>query len=1214
MTPLDPIAVPLSGTTLIEASAGTGKTYTITTLVLRMLVERGLHVRQILVVTFTQAAAAELRDRIRRRVGETLAALESGGGFERDPEFAGWLAARREAGCGDADRAQLERALRDFDEASISTIHAYCQRVLSEHAFESRSAFESELVEQQTPLLEEVTYDFWANNAYRAAPELLRSMRAKAAPRKLLSLAWKVMRDPTMPVLPPAPESPLPSLQRWGAALTRAAELWLEQRSEIVRELLRPERLHKGSHAPDRIAGEWASALDQLAQAQPGQLPPCVAKLTEAALAKATRKQQQPPRHAFFAALTELQAAHDEMSAALDVRVLALRRELVDYVREQVSRRRRKQGVQGFDDLLVQLRAALGGSAGAALASKLIARHPVALIDEFQDTDPVQYEIFSRLYARGSLFLIGDPKQAIYGFRGADIFAYLQAARQPGLSAHTLAVNHRSDPRLIQALNTLFARPERPFLFPEIKFQPVRPSPTAHEHMAQDDAALQLLFVPRSLADAEAGKRGINKGWGDRNLPKLIAQEIVRLLHAAPQVGEAPLHPSHMAVLCRTNQQAKQTARELARLGVPTVLDGDSSVFDGDMAEELSRVLWAIARPAEARKLGAALASSVLGVDGEALFAMRQNEADLELWLDRLARWNVAWHERGFMHMWHQMLEEADVRARLLQRADGERRLTDLLHLSELLHEAALQQHLGPLSLLHWFTQMRADTQVRSASMAAESAQLRLEHDEHALKLTTIHRSKGLEYPIVFCPFSWADGTGADDEVVFHDRDDGDRLKLDLGSGELDAHKALAQREALAENLRLLYVALTRARHRCYVVWGRFSRCGRSPLGYLLHARETSDEFDLDAVESRIAPLSDGELSAELEELATLAEGTIALRELQGGDPAPYRAMEQARGSLSARSTTRVLRHGPRMTSFSHLTSEQAGEASATAEERFEHDPDADAELVAAGRRPAALPSAPVALADFPSGPGPGSLIHAVYEHIDFQRPDPDELARQVEHWVSAFGLDPAQLAPTLRAAIAATLRTPLDRAEPALTLACIAPAQRRAELEFLLSTNAGLSGLGPALAAVFERHAAPSCAPGYTQRLRALGNRAGAGFLRGFIDLVFRHEGRYFIVDYKSNHLGNSANDYRGERLVESMQEHHYFLQYHLYALALHRHLSLREANYDFERCFGGVYYLFVRGMSPEHEPGTGVFFDRPSLPLLEDLARTLGAAGVAA
>jgi exodeoxyribonuclease V beta subunit len=1202
---LDPIAVPLAGTTLIEASAGTGKTFAIAMLFLRQLLEQRLAVSQILVVTYTRAATAELRDRIRRRLLEAVATID---GASIDPPLDALVAARRQAAELAADRSWLLQAVRDFDQAAILTIHAFCQQTLGEHAFESKAPFALELSENQAPLLREVALDYWARAVYDADRDLVAALRdERQGPGELTVLAGKAVREPHMPVLPDRAAHPPPASEAFELARATAAQLWHAEREKVL-ALLCDALLNRGSYPLQKLRGEWAAALDGLDAMSIGDLPAWLDRLTPSELAARVNKGGRAPKHAFFGAIAALCEAATALNAALDQRVLALRRGLVDYARDQVLRRRRERGVHSFDDLLHQLGGALAGAGGDALAHAVRERYPAALIDEFQDTDPVQYGIFRRIYDRsGSLFLIGDPKQAIYGFRGADVFAYMQAARLAGDSVYTLDVNYRTDPGLLRALSALFGRTPRPFLFDEIQFEPVRPQPDAREQLAPADAALQFLFVPR---DGRTVEKKLTVEWGEQHMPRHIAGEIVHLLHSGARIDGEPVQPRHVAVLCRTNAQAKETQQQLAELGVPTVLEGDSSVFDSDTADELARVLWVVAEPADVRKLGAALATSILGVDGEALNRMRDDDAGLEPWLERLARWNQLWHERGFVQMMHRLIDEAAVQPRLLSRVSGERRLTDLLHLTELLHEASAQHHLGPLSLLHWFALMRSDDDARAA-IAADSEQMRLEHDEHAVRLTTVHRSKGLEYPIVFCPFMWKVFGGSEKDARFHDRADGDRVKLDLGSEAHAEHKRAAEREELAESLRLLYVALTRAKHRCYVVWGHFHKSDSSPLGYLLHPKPPG-AAEPDSVQQRLSALTDAQLCAELDALCAVSGGSIAARELRFDAPQRYVIAEPHGGQPCARTARR--RHAPwaRMTSFSRMTAEAVHDRTT---DHATDAPDHDQSVLDGAAPDASAPAdvAPrVVLHAFPSGARPGTLIHAIYEHVDFQRTDPDELQAQADRFLALYGVDAALHRDALVGGLAQTLRTPLDTADPPLTLAAIARAQRVDELEFTLSTAADAPIAAERLADAFARHAAPACDPGYGERLRALGFLPPAGFVKGFMDLVFRHDGRFYVADYKSNHLGDRAADYAPARLVRSMREHHYYLQYHLYTLALHRWLAVRVRDYDYDRHFGGAYYLYVRGMSPEHAPGTGVFFDRPPRASIEALAEALGVSEV--
>jgi exodeoxyribonuclease V beta subunit len=1195
---LAPLAVPLTGTTLIEASAGTGKTHTITTLVLRLLLERGLEIGQILVVTYTRAATFELRERVRARLLAgltTLAAHGSSPDSSDDQELRELFAARREH-AGD-DRKALQRALRDFDQAAIFTIHGFCQRVLAEHAFESAAPFELELSEDEQPLLQEIALDYYARVAYEAELELAFALDAnKVLPSSLSELARATAPDPSLIVLPEQTAPPELALQRVRDAQQRVAQAWQADRARLL-AALRSGVLYANRYRPADVLA-WAGALDTLAAVAPSAIPECVHKLTPDALSSSTKQGQRfNVDHPFYAAAAELSAACRELATAGAAHALHVRRGLVDYARAELARRRDALGVRGFDDLLQRLDAALAGESGERLQRVLGERHRAALIDEFQDTDPVQYRIFARCYrgsSEQSLFLIGDPKQAIYGFRGADVFAYLQAARDSHDGVYTLGINRRSDPALLNALNALWTRGPQPFLLPQIRFLPVRALPGAQNRLRGPGAALQLLLVP-------SGDKPITKGRGEARVPRMIAAEVSQLLASGTELDGRPVLPRDIAVLCRTNSQARATQDALMQLGIPTVLDGDSNVLESETADELCQVLWAVAAPSDGRKLGAALISTLLGVGAASLERMRSAGEGEQDWLERFAAWNQLWHARGFMPMFHALLDDADVRARLLARSDGERRLTDLLHLGELLHDAATRQHLGPLALLQWLGEMRSDRSKR-AELAGESAQVRLEHDEHALRIATIHRSKGLEYPIVFAPFLWTTFSMQNAPARFHDPADHYARKLDIGSGRLADHKALARDEELAEALRIAYVAITRAKHRCYLVWGRFTQGGHSPLGYLLHhAPGRLEPADVDLALKHTP--DDAALRAALEALAIRSEGAIELRAI-AETAAPYRVAATRVETLAARSASRHLQSELRATSFSRLTA--APEHAVGGDEGPDVDGNAPAEV-----EPAPLPAQPLALHELPAGPGPGTLVHAIYEHIDFQRSDPAQLPAQAALALSAFGLDAERLQAGVVRGIDQSLRTPLDAADPTFTLANIAPSARMNELEFMLCTpNAPRQLSAARLAAVFERAAIRERLPDYPDSVRALPNAAPAQFLKGFIDLVFRRGERWYLADYKSNLLGLEPAAYAQPALARAMAEHHYVLQYHLYTLALHRYLQLRVPDYDYARHFGGVYYLFIRGMAPEHPFGTGVFFDRPTPDTLTALSETLGLA----
>ncbi len=491
MKRLDPLSVPLQGTRLIEASAGTGKTYTITTLYVRLLLELELPVGQILVVTYTNAATAELRDRIRRRLRAALELLEAGDAGNREGDALRELLERRITR-RDADRRRLTAAIHAFDDAAIFTIHGFCQRVLQENAFESGASFDVQLVTDQTPLRDEIARDFWARELYGAPEELAAYLSAQRVTLDQFSgLAAKAIANPHVPFLPDRdPRRPRrtrsPPRSSAGAGRTRRRRRSGGRRATKSSSSCAAAMFSKNPGTARRrfaAAGFASSTRSWMPGVAAGTPCDFADKLTTAALQQGTKKNRETPRHRFFAACDELHAAQQALEARLGDRLMQLRLDLVDYARGEVRRRMEEANTQSFDDLLHRLDEALAGPAGAALAERIRGRFRAALIDEFQDTDPVQYRIFERLYrgGEGGLFLIGDPKQAIYAFRGADVFAYMQAKRDAAKPVYTLDTNRRSGPRLLAAINSVFALGEdrAPFVFDEIPFTPMRPAPDA---------------------------------------------------------------------------------------------------------------------------------------------------------------------------------------------------------------------------------------------------------------------------------------------------------------------------------------------------------------------------------------------------------------------------------------------------------------------------------------------------------------------------------------------------------------------------------------------------------------------------------------------------------------------------------------------------------------------------------------------------------------
>ncbi len=1228
MHPLEPSTIPLTGTHLIEASAGTGKTYTITSLVLRLLLEKGWPIEELLIVTFTRAATAELRDRVWGRLRAARAAFERA---RRDPDApvpADPVIARLvETLAADEACRRLSRAMQDFDRATISTIHGFCQRMLQENAFESGAPFQTELVGDDAAMRRAIARDHWALAVHDASPALVRRLaQRKQDPAAFLDLVSAAVSDADMPVRPdPAMLPPADAAGRaaaeasLGAAHATAARIWAEDGS-AVRALLRDN--------PDLNRNRYRTLpakLDVLAavlEAPAGPLGKEAARVaglfSAAGLAVGVKKGKRAPVHPLFDALDALVAASAAALTELDLAIEHMRLGLVLHARQELPRRKDLAGVWSYDDLLVQLRDALADGADGPLARRIRGRYKAALIDEFQDTDPVQYAIFQTVWAGQpdtALFLIGDPKQAIYAFRGADIHAYLAARDDAADQTWTMTTNWRSDPGLLRAIGALYSRGVSPFVIPGIPYVPVGARPGAQDGLRDRSGAratpLEIAFLSR---DGRTGRgRASNRITAAHSrFSERVAARIVALLKSGMTVDGVPLRPGHVAVLVGVHREAAAVQAALRALHVPSVRQTDESVLDTDATGWLLSLLRAVRSPRNGSLVRSAMATPLWGRTAQDLLELRDDEDGWVRVLARLTEWSRLWTERGPTPALRQLFRDLRVGERILSWPDGERIMTDLLHVAELLQDAATSGGRGPDALLRWLEDMRADARLRDS----DAGQLRLESDAEAVQILTIHKSKGLEFPIVFCPFLGK-------PAVLRERD----KKLlrytdaDAGNGGLrvldirdptDPAKADALAaglgEAFAESMRLLYVALTRARHRCEIFWGATSGFDQSGLGFLLHPQVGDSAAD--KTRSWLEKATDAELMADLDVLRAAAPGDIAVRQLDDAEPAPWHGRADVPPTLTAR-RPRSLAPGWSTSSFSRLASAGSADERVAADEARDHD-----ERTAPPAAPPSPDGPVVPLEDFPRGARAGNLLHDILEHADFAwRAGDRQLEDLVSRTLTRYGQDAACWTARLGAALEGVFDTPLGTAAGEPCLRDVPRSQRISEMEFILPVAHAdrARALTPArLSAALRAHAGPGCPPGYADAVERLRFRELQGWMRGFIDLVYCWKGRWFVVDYKSNHLGGRAPGYRGAALDAAMAHHHYVLQYHLYSVALHRALEQRLAGYDPAEHFGGVRYLFLRGMAPGHAPGTGVFQDAPPPALLDALSAAL-AGGVA-
>jgi exodeoxyribonuclease V beta subunit len=1177
MSQLDLLRDSFSGRSLIEASAGTGKTWTLTALYARLLLEKQLSVGQILVVTFTTAATAELRERIRKRLADLLAVYENGPGPD---ELLNRLHARYP---DQASHRRLLLAVHGFDEAAIFTIHGFCQRALQDAAFEAGGDFDSELVQDDRELLDALLADLWRHELAAAEPEWAAFLvQQKITPQSLRKRLRNHLGKPYLRVEPqPGSCQQLNTLsQHWA----EAQRLWQALSGDWLVELCGFGGF-KSNMADASKLRAWQTELDGYfsdAAALFDKGDAC-RRLSREGLAKACKKDCQAPASPLAAALQQLCEALEQARPLAEQRLVDLQVRLIDQLNQQLPARKAAQRLLAFDDLLNRLQQALLGEGGEQLAETLRSQYPVALIDEFQDTDPVQYQVFERIYREGGdLCFVGDPKQAIYAFRGADLATYLRA-RDEAQQRYGLDTNHRSSAELIEALNLLFQRP-RPFAERGLDYPRVGASQRSRARLvlpAQDaveQAPLALVWLSdEHLGKGEAGRLAAEDSA--RRIAALLAASAIGEAYFEDADGRKPLRGGDIAVLVASHRQAAEVAEQLRLRGVPSVRRGKESVWHSEEAEELGAVLAAYAEPGRESLLRYALATRLLGRSAADLLAFREDPASWDRERESAERYQQLWQQHGFMRLFRSWLDEQQVSPRLLELVDGERRLTNLLHLAELLQTESLQRS-SLESLLAW---MHAQ---RSADVHGEEALLRLESDAERVQIVTIHTSKGLEYPLVFCPYLWDGALLRQHEDITCHAEDGTPL-LDLGGAQFDEHRQRACEERFAEKLRLTYVALTRARDRLWLHWGPVdckpkkdgslaeNGLHSSALAWLLHGRELPGEQALNELAGHLQQLTPTGLQAELSRLVDASAGGMALLPLREAE-ASAAGEQRCAPPQQLASLQRSLYSAWRMGSFSALTAGLHSEA-----------PDRDL-------------SAPTQVSEpgsgffaFPRGARAGVCLHAIFE--DWAN-DKGPLAERIPATLTEHGIDAEAWAGIASAQIEQVLDTPLDGA--GLRLRTL--QRRLPELGFTFPV-ARLDL--PRLRAQLLDPANGLPAAMRAQRLQF---ETLSGFMTGFIDLTFEYQGRWYILDYKSNWLGSRVADYSSERLETAIAGEHYYLQYLIYLVALRRFLRLRLGGAFTADQLGGAYYLFLRGM-----PEAGVYFQRPAERLLDALDQLFSEAG---
>lgn len=1135
------LTLPLHGRALVEASAGTGKTWTLAQLYLRLVLERGLQPPEIVVCTFTDAAAGELRGRIRERLHEAAAVLAGDAAMlAGEPEVRGWL-------IGLADRAGAQRRLADalasIDLAPISTIHSYCQRVLRDHPFDTGGSFRpGELVDEGS-LLGEVVRDGWRRR-YLGSDTVDAWELAWVLPRGPEALAAHVrgMLDPGTVI------DPRPAL-----AEARAAWTALQAKRPMLKAAASNTALYARSNSVIRSRLQKLVDALELALPDPAVCAELLGKLTPEAIE--TGGAGRGPLRLDF--LPELIAHLQPLSLADQLCRAAVACETLDALRQALKTQLSARGQLTFRQLIEAVHARITDPLhGPALAAALAERHPVALIDEFQDTDAQQWAIFERIYpASGErlLLLIGDPKQAIYRFRGGDIQTYLQAqASVPEQRRRSIDCNYRSHPALLDGLNRLYAAAgAAAFVDRRIRYQPVSPGqPASWADRPPGVLQLRLLAAPEHVDPAKP-----KVGALDAALWPAVATDIARLIDTGTPPGD-------IAVLLDSNGRLSALRRALLQARIPVAGSGKRSVLSEPIAAELALLLHSLLHPGADRPMRGALATRLLGFDAASLMALEADDAGWQALLERQQRWRERWFRHGVLALLDAVLEARGPALR--GERDGERLLTDLRHLGELL--AAMEpDSVGPEALYARFQSERGDS---DGEVAGGERQLRIESDASRVQLMTLHAAKGLEFPVVLLPTVWRRISSFRRVPAVTQFAGAAGRCYDPGSPDFDRHWNCDRDEQNAERLRLLYVGLTRAKQRGVVYAWQLSlealgtrgdnRYDDAPLVRLLKAAASRD--DAEWTEALVEKLSGTLTLTPPDHPVVDAPAPVAA----SPDPAPILALRTPLPS------PRALEGRYSFTSLSRRM--EATEATRPAEDEVGADL---GERLPEASDPLPRLSALAAL----KGPAFGDCVHALLEASLLGEPV-DPAAR-----LAAAGLPGDEAAAAaVGALLDATLHSELA---PGLTLAGLPARARRPEFGFAFA----LGGATPAaLRTLLAEHGLAELWP-VTDAERALG-----GLMVGAIDLVYEWQGRFHVLDYKTNWLGERAEDYRPQALEPAMRAHHYPLQALIYTVALHRYLSRRmlridaggqiHVDYDPAQHLGDAWYLFVRGLGtgPDH------------------------------
>ncbi|WMY96522.1 MAG: exodeoxyribonuclease V subunit beta [Arsenophonus sp.] len=1183
---LNPYNLPLYGQRLIEASAGTGKTYTIALLYLRLLLKIGknsffkrLNVKEILVLTFTEAATNELRARIRYNISQMrMACIRNGFGFSKKSIYKILLFSIIDK---NAAAKWLLSAEEQMDEAAIYTIHGFCRKILSHNALESKMLFRQSIIKNEFFLQRQACADFWRSNCYPLKYEIL----------KIIINEWsgpEALLDEIKPYL----QGEIPFFLNKSIKFQSITEcheiiinniniikkIWILNFNDFF-DLIMASGINKRIYNSRNLL-IWIDIVTKWAQSNTidYKIPKELIRFSQSELTNKTHVDHEIPKHKVFCSINKF------LKKSNTLRNIFLSKAIID-VRKILLKEKIEREKIGFDDLLDKLEHILHTKNSERLRNMIRNSYPVVMIDEYQDTDSKQNKIFESIYdgyKYSGIFFIGDPKQAIYAFRGADIFSYIKAKNKIQ-SHYRLDTNWRSSLNMVAAINHLFSRVKNPFIFKQIPFHSVNSGYINENlgfiHQKEQVSALNFNYLDKDQVSITEYQKIMAyqcanqiyhwlKG-GDDGTTWLYKNDQKKILTA-----------SDIVILVRNRCESKIIQEELRKFNISSVLLSNyESVFSSTEARDILWLLQAVLSPESEETLRRSLATALIGLSAQEIEELNKNDNQLEMWIKEFHHYLLIWERYGILAMFRDMVSKQRIAKNLLNDTiNGERRLMDVMHLFELLQESELEFH-NKNAIIRWLAQ-----QIDKPDPLLENQQRRLESDANFVSISTIHKAKGLEYPIVWLPFICK--FSKQKLAIFHERK---KFKICLDFTNNPKNLKLSDEERLAEDLRLLYVALTRAIYHCSV--GIAPLCKKrhnetlcdtdlhkSALGYLLQkGKKCSSALLFDTLRSLVNKDIGITLVNNINEFSSYCKKTRVTK-------------------LLAKKFSGKINNIWRVTSYSEL---KKNDIFTLSNKVINSDLNVDINLKKLNFKFKNYQYAHNFLFQkeeskknvhtFPKGVMAGNFLHSILELLPFNE-DPKEswLIERLEE----VGFS-SEWASVLKIWLINIFNAPL--LENDFRLSNILSEYRLNEMKFCFSIKKILS---------------PSLLDNLAHRYDFLSKNSPPlnfeqiqGVLKGYIDLIVFWKKKFYLIDYKSNWLGEDSFSYNQQAIKNSMIYHRYDLQYQLYTLAIHRYLRNRLPNYDYQKHFGGVIYIFLRGIHTKNSHGHGIYYNLPVYPFINSL-----------